>query len=36
MQNEEFEHTKEKAGLIRNEMAEGIGTEEERGEFDRY
>jgi len=36
VQNEEFERAREKARLIRNEMAEGIGTEEERREFDRY
>jgi len=34
VQNEEFESAREKAKLIKNEMAEGADTEEERREFD--
>ena len=36
VQNEEFVDSREKARLIRNEMAEGTETEEERREFDKY
>jgi hypothetical protein len=34
--NEEYETAKEKARIIRDEMAQGLGTEEERMEFDKY
>ena len=33
---EEYENAREKARLIRNEMAQGLETEEERREFDKY
>ena len=36
MQNEELENAREKGRLIRNEMAEGAETEEDRREFDEY
>jgi hypothetical protein len=34
--NEEFENATEKARLIRNEMAEGAETDEERREFEKF
>ena len=36
VQNEEFESAREKAKPIKNEMAEGADTEEERREFDEH
>jgi hypothetical protein len=33
--NEEFESARERARLIKNEIAEGADTEEERREFDK-
>lgn len=36
VQNEEFESAREKAKLMRNEMAEGAETEKERREFNEY
>jgi hypothetical protein len=36
VRNEEFESAREKARLIRNEMAQGLETEEEKEEFDKY
>jgi hypothetical protein len=36
VQNENFENAKEKARLIRNEMAESAETEDDRREFDEY
>ncbi|KAH8590581.1 serine/threonine protein kinase [Bisporella sp. PMI_857] len=36
VQNGEFENAREKARLIKNEMAESAETEEERSEFEKY
>ncbi len=33
--NEDFESAKERAELIKSELAEGVDTEEVRGEFNR-